>query len=221
MSGIKHARPKGFTIVELLIVIVVIAILAAITVVAYNGSQQRARNAARLDTVTKALEVVEVALTRQAPSAIRATLNVTGPVGSQWFRACIGTGYKDVSGDSVGDCGWYGANSPYAWESAAFNTLIQTEVGPVNISGGFPKVTATDGDNLVGPYLSSAWVDSKDMLVVEYSLEGEGQKCDKSPLVYRTGSADTMTAPAGNAANYTKSAYGVTECVVAVVTNYY
>ena len=38
------AKQKGFTIVELLIVIVVIAILAAITIVAYNGIQTRARN---------------------------------------------------------------------------------------------------------------------------------------------------------------------------------
>lgn len=37
-------KQYGFTIVELLIVIVVIAILAAITIVAYNGMQQRARN---------------------------------------------------------------------------------------------------------------------------------------------------------------------------------
>ena len=36
-------KQRGFTIVELLIVIVVIAILAAITVVAYNGIQQRSR----------------------------------------------------------------------------------------------------------------------------------------------------------------------------------
>ena len=34
---------KGFTIVELLIVIVVIGILAAITIVAYNGIQERTR----------------------------------------------------------------------------------------------------------------------------------------------------------------------------------
>lgn len=37
------SRSKGFTIVELLIVIVVIGILAAITVVAYTGIQDKAR----------------------------------------------------------------------------------------------------------------------------------------------------------------------------------
>ncbi|VXB67549.1 prepilin-type N-terminal cleavage/methylation domain-containing protein [Frigoribacterium sp. 9N] len=37
---------RGFTIVELLIVIVVVAILAAITAVAYNGIQNRARASA-------------------------------------------------------------------------------------------------------------------------------------------------------------------------------
>lgn len=38
-------KQKGFTIVELLIVIVVIAILAAITIVAYNGIQARTTTA--------------------------------------------------------------------------------------------------------------------------------------------------------------------------------
>lgn len=37
-----HSASAGFTIVELLIVIVVIAILAAMTIVAYNGIQARA-----------------------------------------------------------------------------------------------------------------------------------------------------------------------------------
>jgi prepilin-type N-terminal cleavage/methylation domain-containing protein len=40
----KHKQQTGFTIVELLIVIVVIGILAAITIVAYSGMQNRAYN---------------------------------------------------------------------------------------------------------------------------------------------------------------------------------
>lgn len=42
---------SGFTIVELLIVIVVIGILASVTIVAYNGVQANARNAARLNAI--------------------------------------------------------------------------------------------------------------------------------------------------------------------------
>lgn len=44
-------RISGFTIVELLIVIVVIAILAAVTVVAYDGIQQRARATATATSI--------------------------------------------------------------------------------------------------------------------------------------------------------------------------
>ncbi|HEU0266824.1 MAG TPA: type II secretion system protein [Candidatus Saccharimonadaceae bacterium] len=42
----KITKNNGFTLVELLIVIVVIGILAAITLVAYNGVQQKAHTAA-------------------------------------------------------------------------------------------------------------------------------------------------------------------------------
>ena len=54
----KNQKRRGFTIVELLIVIVIIAILAAITIVAYNGMQERARDAQRL----KDMKTIETAL---------------------------------------------------------------------------------------------------------------------------------------------------------------
>ena len=46
-------KQDGFTIVELLIVIVVIAILAAISVVAYTGIQQRARDSKRANDIAQ------------------------------------------------------------------------------------------------------------------------------------------------------------------------
>ena len=45
---ISSNKTKGFTLVELLIVIVVIAILAAISIAAYNGVSNRARDGERL-----------------------------------------------------------------------------------------------------------------------------------------------------------------------------
>jgi len=52
-------RQKGFTIVELLIVIVVIGILAAITIVAYNGIQGRAKDATVQSTLTNTRKQLE------------------------------------------------------------------------------------------------------------------------------------------------------------------
>ena len=58
----KHQQ-NGFTIVELLVVIVVIAILAAITIVAYNGIQTRAQTSsiqADLSSATKKTELFKI-----------------------------------------------------------------------------------------------------------------------------------------------------------------
>jgi prepilin-type N-terminal cleavage/methylation domain-containing protein len=84
MKTMQWARKQtGFTIVELLIVIVVIAILAAITVVAYNGIQNRAYDSAVQSDITafaKKVEALKVDSTTGAvpfPLTLAAGIRVT------------------------------------------------------------------------------------------------------------------------------------------------
>ena len=53
-------KQKGFTIVELLIVVVVIAILAAITIVGFTGIQDRAKQSALQSDVSQAAKKVSL-----------------------------------------------------------------------------------------------------------------------------------------------------------------
>lgn len=53
-------KQNGFTIVELLIVIVIIGILAAITIVAYNGIQAKARDSGRITKVKNIAKAIEL-----------------------------------------------------------------------------------------------------------------------------------------------------------------
>ena len=55
----KQIKTSGFTIVELLIVIVIIAILAAITIVAYNGITQRANTSSAKSAAENAIKKIE------------------------------------------------------------------------------------------------------------------------------------------------------------------
>ena len=79
---------KGFTIVELLIVVVVIAILAAITIVSYNGIQTRAvasKNSSIASQVAKKIGLWNAAL-GYYPSYEQLLTNSVSPTipGSSW-----------------------------------------------------------------------------------------------------------------------------------------
>ena len=71
-------KQRGFTIVELLIVIVVIAILAAITIVAFNGIQKRGSDSQRksdIAAITKALELYYIDNGRYPAGSGSTTIN--------------------------------------------------------------------------------------------------------------------------------------------------
>jgi len=74
-------KQGGFTIVELLIVIVVIGILAAITIVAFNGIQNRANN----------LKVISIVESYTTALKIYAADHGAYPT----MTSCLGVGYLD------------------------------------------------------------------------------------------------------------------------------
>ena len=78
-------RQQGFTIVELLIVIVVIGILAAITIVAYNGVQDRAKASAMASDFSNNNKVAKLigASTGNSPTTLDVLQSTTKMTTSQ------------------------------------------------------------------------------------------------------------------------------------------
>lgn len=128
---------SGFTIVELLIVIVVIAILAAITIVAYNGISSKAKSSAGQ------------ALTSNMAKKIHAyyTINGAYPTNCQ-----LTTNTTDATGTSTCTAGSTSAGI----ESKLNDTTV---LSYASASSGTGYTTATSNNNRVaGYYLCGATV---------------------------------------------------------------
>ena len=85
-------QQSGFTIVELLIVIVVIGILAAITLVAYNGIQARANTTAAQNVANAVMKKAEAYNALESRYPLAAELTATAaPTEAKVEAATLGT----------------------------------------------------------------------------------------------------------------------------------
>ncbi|MFZ2836275.1 MAG: prepilin-type N-terminal cleavage/methylation domain-containing protein [Candidatus Saccharimonadales bacterium] len=138
---INRSYGRGFTIVELLIVIVIIGILAAITIVAYNGIQTRARNVSR---ASEATQVAKLLASYKAQNGNFPTLG-SGQV------SCIGSGFPDLNSDGLADC-WdvriIGGATFHP--DATFNTQL-AQMGTTPIGDRTIVEYPFDGNGFVGP----------------------------------------------------------------------
>ena len=128
-ENMKDAR-HGFTIVELLIVIVVIAILAAISIVSYTGIQARANDTRMRSAASQLEKAIQTWSVDTGATRIYGGLNSTVPVSS--------TGCVD------GESGWFGS----AYICSAEQHLIAQKVITSDFTSSLPRNTyypATSG----------------------------------------------------------------------------
>ncbi|MEP7204810.1 MAG: type II secretion system protein [Candidatus Saccharibacteria bacterium] len=151
---------SGFTIIELLVVIVVIGILASTVVVAYGGVQQRALNDARLSEVKAWQKTLMLAYVdnNSGPSV---------PAGNY----CLGSGFPS------GACRDYLANNSvtyYEANNAALMVVLKKE-------SSLPSGPRQPINGTVGPYVN-LWAGGSGFTITNV-FSGHSSDCP-SPLTY-------------------------------------
>jgi len=168
-----HKTKSGFTIVEIIIVIVVIGILAAITIVAYNGIQQRSRDTQRKSDIAQVAKVLELYYTINGkyPSAASAgstlnsgwaqtgdgswdyLVNLLQPYGSIPIRDPVNTANMSVLNSSSVGYG-YAYFGDYGTTDYCANGELQTYLLAYRFEGlsQANNLQGTCGSPAVGPY---------------------------------------------------------------------
>lgn len=122
---------SGFTIVEMLIVVVIIGILASIAIVSYSGSQKRAQNTSR---------VAELKLWQKAFVQYKAA-NGVYPTGTDETGYCLGKNFPNQR------CRDYNGGSFY---TEAASTSLMSTLSTYDPPQGSPRVPV---GGTVGPYV--------------------------------------------------------------------
>ena len=160
------SKLQAFTIVELLIVIVVIAILATISIAAYTNIQQRAKNTAIINAASQSLKMIEAYI------AANGTYPLTRP-------ACITstTGCADTEG------------------VVASSTTLNTNMATIGVlSKTIPRLGGEKRYGVIYSYVDTRTVNSQSQPVaLLYYLQGVNQQCGMPVLNSYHGSQISTT----------------------------
>jgi prepilin-type N-terminal cleavage/methylation domain-containing protein len=154
--------PRGFTIVELLLVIVVIAILSTISVVAYNGVTQRADNDRRISVARQVQMLIKSYILKYGVNPA----DVNGSTQSGGVCLTVDNNCTDYSGTKV----------------TSSNTSLITELNKIGVT---PSTTDAKVSNSSmsywGLYLDynsfRTYNGVKAPYLMMFWLKGDNQKC--------------------------------------------
>lgn len=172
LNKYKTSRSAGFTLVELLIVIVIIAILAAIAIVSYNGIQQRATNTSIKSDVSQIAKLLVMHKTAEGsyPTVINGA----------HYCATQDDDCRDYTGAVIDD-GWYRAD--FLSNIKQVGTLPQSSAKPSSNYYGISIVSHTNYQ-----------LNNEDSpIMITFFLKGKSQSC-----VGVSGMVSVIDAPISN-----------------------
>lgn len=184
-----HKR-YGFTIVELLIVVVIIGILAAITLVAFNGVQTKARTASQNSAAKNYLKAF----------AAYVAVNGAYPTTGAQNRFCLGI---DVAACTTATTSWY--------RDTTLETNLKTIASPLPVA--HPGISIVSSPKMGYVPVSDVMLDGVPNPFLIYSVESPGT-CTASAPASGTWPNFTSSVPAQG---YTfGEAGGIRMCFIAM-----
>jgi len=200
-------RQGGFTIVELLIVIVVIGILAAITIVAFNGVQNRAHNTAKIQAAHQLAKKFEAAVVEHGVN-----LGANAPY-------CLPVETDDTAGNDVARCETMAVGGSYIWREKAVANAMLESTGLTNLKFPDTELIGANGTKYRGisvTFGSGGWGMNgvRQPFFLYFTLKGQNQDCNSSYSIGHNPGNDNTNSPltALTKRPFYASSNGVTRC---------
>ena len=197
----KANEQRGFTIVELLIVIVVIAILAGIVIVAYNGIQQKAHVAALQSDLSNAASTLEIVNAQNNAYPAEADLASAG------LKASPGTTYQYTYSSTWNSYCLTGTNSGASYDISSMNMTPIRGVCFGDTNGNGPSTLTCPSGFIVVP--GSGTYGTTDFCAMKYEAKQVGST--NVPISQAAGTP-WVSITQTNAIAYSPNVAGCTGC---------